>query len=43
MNNYLALLICVAVIIGLSLLPRLHIWRKCQCGARYCTSCGRKE
>lgn len=46
MTDYEALAVVIAIVAavcyGPRLLGRLHIWRRCACGARYCTTCGRR-
>jgi hypothetical protein len=42
-DDYLALLIVIAVLVVIGLLSRWPVWRRCRCGAHYCTGCGRKQ
>lgn len=44
MNDYLAALLVIGIIGGIWWLSRLPVWRRCRCGAQYCTGCNaRKE
>lgn len=42
MNQYVAAAIVIAVLLSPWWVPRLRIWSRCRCGARYCTGCGRR-
>ena len=37
------LLILLGIIGAAALLSRLPVWRRCRCGAQYCTSCSRRR
>lgn len=43
MSDYTDLIILIAVIAAVWLLSRLPVWRRCRCGAQYCTSCSRRR
>lgn len=43
MNDYLALLIVVAVVTAPWWAPRLRVWRRCRCGNSFCTTCGTRR
>jgi hypothetical protein len=42
-NDYVALLIVIAIVIGPWALLRLRIWRRCRCGTYFCISCGSRR
>ena len=41
MNDYLALLLVLGIAVGISMLSRGFVWRRCRCGDRICNGCGR--
>jgi len=42
-NDYLSLLVVIAVVAGVCWLAAGRVWRRCRCGAQYCNSCNRRK
>lgn len=43
MGDYLALLAVAGIIAAIALVPRMRVWRRCRCGAQYCTGCNARR
>lgn len=43
MSDYEALIVVIAIVIGICWLARGPVWRRCRCGAQYCNGCNAKR
>lgn len=42
-HDYLALLAVIGILVAWWLLSRWPVWRRCRCGAQYCTGCNARR
>lgn len=43
MNDYLALLVVIAIVSVICWLARGGVYRRCRCGAQYCNGCNARR